>query len=301
MRYSNFGHFVSITALLAFCCTFQGQACGQDSIVKKDVRYANGREERHVLDIYAPAGAKAAPVVFWIHGGGWQAGDKSDVQIKPKAFNEKGYVFVSSNYRLLPKASMEELTSDLATSLKWVHDHISEYGGDPNRIIVGGHSAGAQLAALLCTNELWTRNAGLNMSILKACIPVDGDTYDIPAIIETEEIRRRAHGMSLPTLGHRQKFGNDPLKHINFSAVTHIAKGKSIPPFYIMYVAGHPYTDIQAQRLGKELKKAGIETVLYGAAESTHNKVNAEIGNPEDPGTRGLFPFLEKALSQGPK
>ncbi len=274
-----------------------GLVSGQEATVKKGVRYANGAEDRHVLDIYAPARAKGAPVVFWIHGGGWQAGDKSDVQIKPKAFNDKGYVFVSTNYRLLPKVSMETLTADLATSLKWVHDHISEYGGDPNRIIVGGHSAGAQLAAILCTDEKWTKNAGLKMSILKACIPVDGDTYDIPAIIETEEIRRRAHGLSLPTFGHRQKFGNDPLKHIDFSAVSHIANGKSIPPFYIMYVAGHPYTDIQAQTLGRALKQAGIETVLYGAVDSTHNKVNAEIGNPDDPGTKGLFPFLEKALA----
>jgi len=287
----------------ALTCIFMppGLVSGQEATVKKDIRYANGTEERHVLDIYAPAGAKGAPVVFWIHGGGWQAGDKSDVQIKPKAFNDKGYVFVSTNYRLLPKVPMQELTGDLATSLKWVHDHISEYGGDPNRIIVGGHSAGAQLAAILCTDEKWTKNAGLKMSILKACIPVDGDTYDIPAIIETEEIRRRAHGQPLPTFGHRQKFGNDPLKHIDFSAVSHIAEGKSIPPFYIIYVAGHPYTDIQAQTLGRALKKAGIETVLYGAAESTHNKVNAEIGNPDDPGTKGLFPFLEKALAMPSK
>lgn len=301
MRHLSISNFISITVFLTLSFMIQGRASAQQAIVKENVPYVSGGHERHVLDIYAPAGAKGAPVVFWIHGGGWQAGDKSDVQIKPKAFNEEGYVFVSTNYRLLPKVPMETLTADLAKSLKWVYDHISEYGGDPNRVIIGWHSAGAQLAALLCTDEKWIAAEGLKLPMFKACIPVDGDTYDIPAIIETEEIRRRAHRQSLPTFGHRQKFGNDPLKHIDFSAISHITEGKSIPPFYIMFVAGHPYTAIQAQRLGEELKKAGIETVLYGAAESTHNNINAEIGNPEDPGTKGLFPFLKKALGNGPK
>lgn len=288
-----------ILSLVCLALFIGSQAFGQE--VRKDIPYLADGHPRHVLDVYSPAGAKNAPVVFWIHGGGWQAGDKSDVQVKPKAFNEKGYVFVSTNYRLLPQVPMETIMADIAKSIAWVHDHIAEFGGDPNRVIVGGHSAGAQIAALICTDEKWIGAEGLKLSMFRGCIPVDGDTYDIPAIIETEETRRRAHGMSLPTFGHRQKFGNDPLKHIEFSTVTHIASGKGIPPFYVMYVASHPYTSIQAQRLDDELKKSRIETHMYGAAESTHNKVNADIGEPDDPGTAALFPFLEKALKSPPK
>ena len=69
--------------------------------VVTDIRY--GPEERQVLDVYAPAAAKGLPVVFWIHGGGWQAGDKSDVGVKPAMFTDRGFVFVSTGYRLLPK------------------------------------------------------------------------------------------------------------------------------------------------------------------------------------------------------
>lgn len=292
MRTFRIARFLSLVSLVSALPALREPVHAQESVIKKDVAYVQGGHARHVLDIYAPSGAKGAAVVFWIHGGGWQAGDKSDVHSKPKAFNDKGYVFVSTNYRLLPHVPMETIMADLAKSLKWVHDHIAEYGGDPNRVIVGGHSAGAQLAALLCTDEKWIGAEGLKLSMFTACIPVDGDTYDIPAIIETEEIRRRAHGQSLPTFGHRQKFGNDPVKHVDFSAVTHARAGKGIPPFYIMFVAGHPYTSIQAQSLAEALKKAGIKAVLYGAAESTHNKVNAEIGNPDDPGTKGLFELL---------
>ena len=64
--------------------------------VKRDIPYVEKGHERQVLDVYSPPGAKNLPVVFWIHGGGWQAGDKSDVQIKPKVFTEKGFVFVAT-------------------------------------------------------------------------------------------------------------------------------------------------------------------------------------------------------------
>src|SRR5205085_1089386 len=103
--------------------------------------------ERQILDIYAPKGAKNLPVVFWIHGGGWQAGNKSDVQEKPRVFVERGFVFVSTNYRLLPTFDMETIVRDVAKSLGWVHAHIADYGADQQRIFVMGHSAGAQLAA----------------------------------------------------------------------------------------------------------------------------------------------------------
>src|SRR5206468_3269015 len=125
------------------------------------------------------------------------------------------------------------VTRDIPKSVRWVHDHIAEHGGDPKRILVMGHSAGAQLAALICTDDRYLKAEGLSLAIVKGCVPVDGDTYDVPAIIETAETRLRAHGLPMPKFGHRLKFGNDPEKHRDFSAVTHVAKGKGIPPFLI--------------------------------------------------------------------
>jgi acetyl esterase/lipase len=66
---------------------------------------------------------------------------------------DKGFVFVSANYRLLPHVDMGTIVRDIAQSIHWVHDHIAEYGGDPQRLFIMGHSAGAQLAALICTDE----------------------------------------------------------------------------------------------------------------------------------------------------
>lgn len=266
--------------------------------VKRDIPYAEPAHERQVLDIYAPKGAKNLPVVFWIHGGGWQVGDKRDVQVKPQVFVDKGFVFVSTNYRLLPDVDMGTLIRDVAKSLRWVHDHIAEYGGDPKRILVMGHSAGAQLAAIVCTDDRYLKAESLPLSIVRACVPVDGDTFDVPAIIEVAETRWKTHGLPPSKFGHREKFGNDPAKHRDFSAVTHVSKDKNIPPFFILHVAEHPDTRAQALRLGNALKDAGVPVTVFGARETTHSKVNADIGQPGDAATKALFEFLETALKK---
>jgi len=143
-----------------------------------DVPYLKNGHARHVLDIYTPEkqARNSLPVVFWIHGGGWQTGDKGDVALKPKVLTERGVILVSTNYRLLPEVTMDELVGDVASSLGWVHRNIAKYGGDPGQIIVGGHSAGAQLAALICIDDKYLKKEGVSFEVLKGCIPVDGET-----------------------------------------------------------------------------------------------------------------------------
>ena len=139
--------------------------------------------------MHAPDGAKALPVVFWIHGGGWQTGDKSMVALKPKAFTDAGFVFVSINHRLLPTVDMGAITRDVASALGWVHRNIAPHGGDPTRLLVMGHSSGGQLAALMCTDDRYAKAEGFSLTMIKGCVPVDADTFDIPAIIEMAETR----------------------------------------------------------------------------------------------------------------
>src|SRR6185369_8614329 len=267
-------------------------------IVKQDIPYAEPADPRQKADIYAPEGARNLPVVFWIHGGGWQTGDRTNVQVKPQAFVDKGFVFVSTGYRLLTNVEMITIFRDVAKSVRWVHDHISDYGGDPKRLILMGHSAGAQLAALISIDDRYLKAEGLSLDIIKGCVPVDGDTYDVPAIIETAETRLRVHGMPMPKFGHRLKFGNDPEKHRDFSAVTHVARGKGIPPFLILHVADHPDTSAQAERLEAVLKDAGIPTKRFAARETNHSKLNENLGLPDDPPTKALFEFVDEALKK---
>lgn len=283
-------------ACLFFAFALRPETDAQE--IKRNISYAESPHERQVLDVYSPAGAKNLPVVFWIHGGGWQAGDKTSVQLKPQVFVEKGFVFVSTNYRLLPNTDMETIIRDVAKSLGWVHKHIAEHGGDSKCLFVMGHSAGAQLAALVSIDDRYLKAEGVPLAVVKGCVPVDGDTYDVPAIIETAETRRRVHGQPQAKFGHREKFGNTPEKHRDLSAVTHVAKGKNIPPFLILHVADHPDNAAQAQRLGAVLKEAEIPVTVFGAKETNHTRINAELGLPDDPSTKALFEFLDNVLKK---
>ncbi|MFZ4766414.1 MAG: alpha/beta hydrolase [Roseimicrobium sp.] len=264
--------------------------------LQRSIPYVENGHARHVLDIYAPPNAKHLPVVFWIHGGGWQSGDKANVQQKPAWFTQQGFVFVSINHRLLPEVDMGTLIGDVAKAFAWVQRHIAEHGGDPKRILVGGHSSGAQLAALICTDDRYLKAEGDAFSSLIGCMPVDGDTYDVPAIIETAETRRRVHHEPQPKFGHREIFGNDPAKHLDFSAVTHVAKEKGIPPFLIAYVSDHPDNAAQARRLGAVLKAASVPVTLFAAKDSNHTKINASIGTEGDATTKALADFIKMIM-----
>ena len=279
--------------LLAATCVAEAQAQN----VTRDIPYASPAHERQVLDVHAPAGAKNLPVVFWIHGGGWQTGDKSMVARKPKAFMDAGFVFVSINHRLLPHVDMGTINRDVAAALGWVHRNIAKHGGDPTRLLVMGHSSGGQLAALMCIDDRYIKAEGMALTAIKGCVPVDADTFDVPAIIEMAETRSRVHHLPLPTYGHRQKFGDDPAKHRDFSAVTHVARDKGIPPFLILHIAGHPDTGAQARRLAAVLEAAGVSAKVVAGRETTHASINEKLGEPDDPVTKELFAFVNAAVA----
>ena len=266
-------------------------ALAHEPQVHRDLAYAQPKNERQTLDVYAPGQGKNHPIVLWIHGGGWQVGEKSDVQVKPQAFVERGFVFVSTNYRLLPNATIKNMAGDIAKSIRWVYDHAPEYGGDPNTFFVMGHSAGAQLAALVCTDDRYLKAEKLSLSILKGCVPVDGDTYDVPMQIATVEQRRKD--------AYRFKFGDETCQ-VDLSPVTHVAKGKGISPFLILHVAGHPETTAQSQRLVKALQEAGVPARAYPAKDKSHGTINSDLGKPGDEPTRELFRFVRGCLAMIP-
>ena len=127
---------------------------------------------------------------------------------------------------------------------------------------------------------------------------MDGDTYDVPAIIEVAETRWRAHGMPPGKFGHREKFGNDPAKHRDFSAVNHVAKDKGIPPFLVLHVADHLDTSAQAFRLGAVLKEAGVPVRVFGGKDTSHSKLNDDLGLADDPATKALSEFVAQVLKK---
>jgi acetyl esterase/lipase len=262
--------------------------------VFRDIAYAEPRNERQTLDVYAPAGAKNRPIVFWIHGGGWQKGDKTEMHSKPQAFTDRGYVFATTNYRFVPYATMQQIAGDVAKSIRWVHDHAADYGGDPETIVVMGWSAGAQLAALVCTDERYLKAEGLALTSIKGCVPVDADTFYPALQIDTVEARPGARRPS----SYRIKFpeGNDR----ELSSVLYVTKDKGIPPFLILHIAGRPEsgTAIQAQVLANALQVAGVPVQVIAAEGKTHNSLNSDLGLPGDAPTKAILDFLDRIVKK---
>src|SRR5215212_6663231 len=89
--------------------------------VQRGLAYAEPKNERQTLDVYAPAEGKDYPVVLWIHGGGWKAGDKKSAAPKAQAFVDQGYVLVAANYRFAPAVTIKEMTGDVAQAIRWIH------------------------------------------------------------------------------------------------------------------------------------------------------------------------------------
>lgn len=268
---------------------FAAPSIAQEMQVQKDISYAESKNERQKLDVYAPKDGKDLPIILWIHGGGWQSGDKSEVDVKPKAFVDKGYLFISTNYRLLPDATIKEMAGDVAKAIHWTHQHAQDYGGDPESIVVIGHSAGAQLAALVAIDNSYLKAEGLTQSIIKGCVPFDGDTYDVPLQIATVEQRRSDI--------YKKKFG-DAENQKDLSSITHVTKGRYIPPVLILHVAEHPETKMQSERLVSVLKEAGISAKTFPGEETDHVKINANLGLPDDGPTKAMFEFLDSVLKK---
>ena len=278
-------------------------ASAADYRIHRDLAYVEPKEQRHLLDVYTSTESKNNPVVVWIHGGGWQAGDKSDVAAKPWAFVDRGFVFVAINYRFIPHVGMKQIAQDVAKAIRWTHDHAGKYGGEPATMFLMGHSAGASLTALVCTDDRYLKAEGLSLSILKGCVPVDGDAYDVPMQIGTVEPYRAQ--------SFTRKFG-DAAAQNDLSAVTHIAKERNIPPFLILHVADPkgtalrgrsgspccPETDIQSQRFAKALKEAGIPAQVHAAEGRSHTTLDSGLGLPGDEATKVLFEFLDGVLPE---
>lgn len=127
-------------------------------------------QERCKLDVYYPTEAKDAPVVVWFHGGGIEGGNKYiDNELK-----NSGLVVVSANYRLLPKASIDECLDDAAAAVAWTYKNIAKYNGSKRKIFVAGHSAGGYILDIIGLDKKWLAKYGVDADSLAALVPFSG-------------------------------------------------------------------------------------------------------------------------------
>ena len=117
------------------------------------------------------------PVVVFFYGGGWVAGERADYGFVGRAFAAQGFVAIIPDYRLVPQVRFPSFVEDGAQAVKWARDHAAEYGGDPAKITLAGHSAGSYIAAMLALDRHYLSQAGVDPSVVRAAALLSGP-YD---------------------------------------------------------------------------------------------------------------------------
>lgn len=238
--------------------------------------------ERLSLDVLLREGLNAAPVVLYVHGGGWVRGDKMRALFKPAALVPRGFLFASMNYRFRPEASLADMARDVATAAVWIKQNAAKYGGDGSKIVLMGHSAGAHLVAAVGTNQTFIEAAGGSLHDLNGVIAIDTAMYNVPLQMKT------AQGLQA------QAFGTDPADWAPVSPWHHIEAGKGVPPFLLFVSDGRATMHEQVKPLAAKLKSAGIEAVVHEAKGRAHSPLDTYLGVDGDESTRVMLEFLAR-------
>lgn len=251
---------------------------------------AYGKDALQKLDFWR-AKSGNAPLVIFVHGGGWKRGDKNNATGQSKAphYLAQGYAFASINYRLVPDATVEEQAADVATSVAYLRSNAAKLGIDARRIVLMGHSAGAHLSALVGTDPQYLRESGLDMSALSGVIPLDGAAYDVPA--------QMADGPRVMGDTYAQAFGSDPARQKALSPYWQ-AGPPNAPAFLIIHVEREDGAR-QSAALADALRENGARVQLQGFEGKGlrgHMEINRNLGQADYPATpvvdawlRGIF------------
>ncbi|GLR47169.1 alpha/beta hydrolase [Sphingomonas astaxanthinifaciens] len=245
-----------------------------------------GSDPRQKLDFVMPAGAAAngkVPALLFVHGGGWSIGDKRiGGDTKGKHYTGLGWAFATTNYRLVPQATVEQQAADIAAAIALVR---RQPGIDPDRIVIMGHSAGAHLAALVATDPAYLKAAGVPMSALRGVVLLDGAGYDIAG--------QMAQPRNPVATMYNQAFGTDPKRQQALSPTFHAA-APNAANWLILPVARRADSVRQSEQLAAALKSAGNSAMVAPQDGKTHGTLNKEMGEPGDPATAAVDAFLAK-------
>ncbi|GAA4033941.1 alpha/beta hydrolase [Sphingomonas rosea] len=239
------------------------------------VRY--GPHRRHHLDIWAPSHPTSArlPVVVFFYGGGWHSGERTDYGFAAAAFAAQGFVAVVPDYRLVPEVRYPDFLEDAALALKWVWGNIGLYGGDPARITVAGHSAGAYIAAMLALDPRWLSSVQLPPSTVRAGVLLSGP-FDFAPF---REWRGRATFGGYPDPAETQ-----PINHVRADA----------PPLLLLHGSSDRLVYAKnSKSLASALTRAGApyEMKIYRGCD--HAGTVVALSRP----FRGRFPVLADAAA----
>lgn len=264
--------------------------------VRRGVRYierAGTPARRNSLDIHRPDGLGGpAPVLVFVHGGGWSIGDKALVNAKPAWAARNGWILVSVNYRFSPAIEHPEHARDVAAAVAWVHGHAAEFGGDPERIALIGHSAGAHLAAVVACDESLLGEVGMTTDQLAGVVLLDGAGYNLARRMTTLPESGRLSDM------YRGAFGADPDLWERASPTLQARPEDSLPPLFAVHAGLRLESRVESRELAGAWRASGARAEVYHARRKDHGGINKQLGVPGDEDTPPIGAFLRSVFGQ---
>jgi acetyl esterase/lipase len=243
----------------------------------KSADMAYGSDPRQQLDIYTPDAAPAdAPVVVFFYGGSWNTGSRRDYGFVGEALASRGIVAVIADYRLYPQVHYQGLLEDSARAVGWTHEHIRQYGGDPERLYVMGHSAGGYNAAMLALDSKWLAAVDMKPSMLKGWIGLAGPYDFLP--IENPEVKPVFFFPDSPP-------DSQPINHVSAAS----------PP--ALLIASRDDTLVNPTRntggLSNRLRDQGVSVRELYFTRTNHATLVGALSRP----LRGLAPVLDEVAN----
>ena len=216
---------------------------------------------RQSLDVYAPRRMDTArPVAVFLYGGGWERGRKWDYGWVAQALAARGYVVVLPDYRLYPQVRFPEFLNDSAQAVRWAVDHAAAYGGDPSRVVLLGHSAGAYNAVMLGLAPSYLQHAGVDPARIVGVVGIAGP-YDFLPL----------KGHMADVFGVGDPAATQPVKLVRADA----------PPMLLVTGSADTIVDPrETASLGAALRAAGAQVEARNYPGVGHNEIMAAMSRP---------------------
>jgi len=246
-----------------------------------------------VIDLYRPKDKAVVPILLFVHGGGWSAGSrKMGEGGQPAHFANEGYAWASAGYRLVPQVAVDDQAADLASAIAWLVKNARHYRLDPQRIVLIGHSSGAQLAALIATDPAYLKAAGVAFDAIKAVISLDGAGLDVPGIMA-------AGAAGSPF--YKGAFGDNYTRQQRLSPQEHIGPPDA-PHWLLVFDAGHnPSAGRFATAFAQGALRVGnVDARVLPIENTTHMRLLEELGKEGDKTTQAVDAFLKEVLGSVP-
>jgi acetyl esterase/lipase len=238
-----------------------GLVGAQDGDVTLTRNIAYSEDSRHRLDVYAPDGVENFPVVMYVSGGGWTSGSKDWIANLGMAIASGGIGVVTVDHRLVPTVTIAEQAEDLALAFAWIVENIADYGGDPARIVVGGHSAGGHLTSLMAMDAHYLESVGHSTQDIAGILPISG-VLDV---------------------GDDMGAGLSPTEYFR----------ADLPPFLLLVAAGDSSRiAASASVFEAQLNALDVPARREIIAGRDHFSIMRNIGQPDDEATRLIFEWL---------